>query len=306
MSERLFTQEELDWLALSGAERVRRALDTGDIAHIRETLAHVLGLYRQFHDLYHGWTASLFVHLNDQYGHEVTKASTHIEYTLARSAAVGMNLNAVRAFMEQPEDRFAARLAAGDRAGAYELYLEIERGARDLHDFYRDYVSFILSKVYRDHGVDALERCLRASSEKDWMPWMMQEIDDDPKARLVTWAELLGVANFGSIRIEEQPDRFVMIQDPCGSCGRQHRGGRHDDPWNLAVIEERHPITYGTGRATAYRTHIPVMHYLMPVERIGAPWPLIQCPREKAGRCRVTLFKDPRAAVPASEACWSA
>ena len=84
MTERLFTKDELEWLALSGAERVRRTLARGDAPRTREEFAKVIGLYRQFHDLYHGWTSSLFAHLSATYGHEFTKASTHLEHTLAR------------------------------------------------------------------------------------------------------------------------------------------------------------------------------------------------------------------------------
>ena len=306
MGDRLFNDEELAALAMSGADRVAKALKTGNAAAAERVFDHVLEQYRAFHDLYHGWTASLFAFLNDNYGHEVCKSLTHIEDVLAHSARVGLSLDAVRIFQEDPKRAFAARLQAGDFNGAGELYQNVERGARDMHDFYRDFVSTMLSRIYREYGVDALAECLRASSEKDWMPWMEEEINDDPRERLVVWAELLGVANFGRITIEEHDDRFVMIQNPCGSCGRQHRGGRYDEPWNLAMIEEAHPTTYGTGGCTAYRSHIPMMHYVMPVERMGGPWPLIQCPKEKSGHCRVTLFKDPKQSVPESEVGWSA
>ncbi len=306
MGDRLIDDHELAALALSGSERVAAALKSEDSAQAQEVFDHVIALYRQFHDLYHGWTASLFAFLNESYGHDVCKALTHIEDVLAHSARIGMSLDAVRSFHEDPERKFAAMLAAGDFNGAGEFCQDVERGARDLHDFYRDFVSTILSRVYREYGVDALAECLRASSEKDWMPWMEEEINDDPRDRLVVWAELLGVANFGNISIEEHDDRFVMIQNPCGSCGRQHRGGRYDEPWDLAIIEEKHATTYGTGGCTAYRAHIPMMHYVMPVERMGGPWPLIQCPKEKSGRCRVTLFKDPKQAVAESEVGWSA
>ena len=306
MGDRLFNDEELAALAMSGADRVAKALKTGTAAEAERVFDHVLEQYRAFHDLYHGWTASLFAFLNDNYGHEVCKSLTHIEDVLAHSARVGLSLDAVRIFQEDTKRVFAAKFQAGDFNGAGELYQNVERGARDLHDFYRDFVSTMLSRVYREYGVDALADCLRASSEKDWMPWMEEEINDDPRNRLVVWAELLGVANFGNITIEEHDDRFVMIQNPCGSCGRQHRGGRYDEPWNLAMIEEAHPTTYSTGGCTVYRSHIPMMHYVMPVERMGGPWPLIQCPKEKSGHCRVTLFKDPKQSIPDSEVGWSA
>ena len=186
-----------------------------------------------------------------------------------------------------------------------QVFLDVERGSKDLHDYYRDYVSYVLSGIYREYGVEVVAESLRASSEKDWMPWMLEEIENDPKARLTEWAELLAVSNFGSISLREEDDCFVVTQDPCGSCGRQHRGGRYDPGWDLATVAEKHPITYDQGDTTIYRSHIPMMHYIMPLERIGAPWPLIQCPQKKGGTCTITLFKDPRQAVPDSEAHWS-
>jgi hypothetical protein len=43
-----------------------------------------------------------------------------------------------------------------------------------------------------------------------------------------------------------------------------------------------------------YRTHIPVMHVLLPRERIGVPWPLPMCPAGAGtGPCPSHIFKDP-------------
>lgn len=303
--KRLFSPEELARHARGGRERFVDALATGNPDEVAAVLEAVLERYRQFHDLYHGWMASLHGFCQQRYGHEVTSRLTALDDVLALSSEVGFDLAAVRAFREAPVEAIRARVAAGDQAGARALFDAVEAGARGLHDFYRDAVSTVLSRIYREYGVDALAESLRASSEKDWMPWMLEEIETDPKTRLVEWAELLAVGNFGSIAIEEDDEKFVIIQSPCGSCGRQHRGGRYDAPWNLAVIEEKHPITYGLGGATAYRSHIPMMHSVMPRERIGAPWPLIRCPRQKGGHCRIHLYKDPRQAVPEELSGWS-
>lgn len=305
MAERLFTDAELGEHARSGAEKVAAAIKTGDAAEAQRVFEHVLAQYRSFHALYHGWAVSLYAFLDARYGHEVARSLTPLEDVLAHTARAGMDLCAVRVLQEGPERRFAEKLSAGDFGGAHELYGRVEEGARDLHDLYRDWVSTILTRVYRSYGVEALADSLRHSSERDWMPWMEQEVDSDPKERLAIWADVLGVGNFGNLTIEEHDDRFVIVQDPCGSCGRQHRGGRYDEEWNLAMIEEEHPVAYGTGGCTAYRAHIPMMHYIMPMERIGAPWPLIRCPRTKRGRCYVTLFKDARRRVPAGEVGWS-
>ncbi len=58
---------------------------------------------------------------------------------------------------------------------------------------------------------------------------------------------------------------------------------------------EAHPITFDRGNVPIYRTHVAVMHFLMPTERLGVPWPVVACPPGSvAGPCRITLYKDAR------------
>jgi hypothetical protein len=53
------------------------------------------------------------------------------------------------------------------------------------------------------------------------------------------------------------------------------------------------------GDVTVYQAHIAVMHTIMPIERIGAPWPAIDCAKgATGGTCRVMMYKDPRTAAP--------
>ncbi|MGE0337168.1 MAG: hypothetical protein AB7O21_16445, partial [Gammaproteobacteria bacterium] len=107
---------------------------------------------------------------------------------------------------------------------------------------------------------------------------------------------LLG--NFASIRIEEDDEKFILHQDPCGSCGRQIRQGCHAPPVDLAIVKEKHPITFNAGNVTVYQAHLAVMHTIMPIERIGAPWPAIRCPAgASGGPCQIVLFKNPRTAA---------
>jgi hypothetical protein len=44
-----------------------------------------------------------------------------------------------------------------------------------------------------------------------------------------------------------------------------------------------------------YRDHVRVMHWEMPIERIGRPWPRVECPAGMgAGVCRIVLEKPGR------------
>jgi hypothetical protein len=305
MPKKIFTESELADLARSGAERAHDAIDTLPPADALAVCQHVIGLYRGFHQLYHGWMASISTFVTERHGHTAAAEITALDDVLALSAREGFSLEQVALLQSDLDATLRKDLEAGNRAEAKSFYSAVESGARGLHDFYRDAVSMFLSRIYRRYGVDDLEASLRASSELDWMPWMLEEIESDPRARLIAWAELLGVGNFATLAIEEDDEKFIIRQDPCGSCGRQHRDGRYDEPWNLAMVGEKHALTYGEGPTTIYRSHIPMMHYVMPMERIGAPWPLIRCPREKAGICRVHLYKNPRQPVDGSEASWS-
>jgi hypothetical protein len=102
------------------------------------------------------------------------------------------------------------------------------------------------------------------------------------------------LGNFASITVDEQDDCFVITQDPCGTCTRQVIDGCYAPPVDLAVVSEKCPLTFGQGDMPVYRTHVAVMHYLQAIERVGAPWPAIECPAGvESGPCRVTIYKDP-------------
>lgn len=291
--QRLFTQAELDALCLPGAARVHAALEDGDRERARAVFRDVDAAYRQFHEIYHAWAATIFEFLFEKYGHEAVTKAVPLDGALAAACGLGLDAQKSRAMDEAP-GRFEALVDAGDLPAAKRLASEHAAAARDRHDWYRDWVSLLLSHVYRRHGVDGLEQCLRYSSEKGWMPWMMEDITHDPATRLREWTRLLAVGNFATLAVEEDNEKFVVVQRPCGSCGRQDDHNRGEPPWNLAVVSERHPITFCEGNVSAYRTHIAVMHTLMPIERIGAAWPAIRCPKTTGEPCTILFYKDPR------------
>ena len=68
----------------------------------------------------------------------------------------------------------------------------------------------------------------------------------------------------------------------------------HPGPFDHATVTEAHPITFDRGDVPVYRTHVAVMHFLVPEARLGVPWPVVSCPRGAvAAPCRIDLYKDP-------------
>jgi hypothetical protein len=162
------------------------------------------------------------------------------------------------------------------------------------HDRGLDAVCAQITHVYRTHGIDVLEQSIRAVGEKTLLAWMPKDIERPPEVRIRTWAAMLH-GNFAEFTIAEDDARFVITQDPCGSCGRQLECGAFPGPLEHATVSEVHPITFERGNVPVYRTHVAVMHFLMPTERLGVPWPVVACPRGSVpGPCRITLYKDPR------------
>jgi len=169
-----------------------------------------------------------------------------------------------------------------------------EVGWRAAHDRGLDAVCALITHLYREYGVEVLEASIRAVGEQTLLAWMPRDIARPPEVRIRTWAAMMH-GNFADITVTEDDEKFVITQDPCGSCGRQLACGAFPGPLDHAIVTERHAITFDRGDVPIYRTHVAVMHFLMPAERIGVPWPVVACPRGTVpGPCRITLYKDPR------------
>ena len=295
---RLFTQAELDALCLSPRQQMEQALSDGDPRAAKSKYGELEEAFFAFHAIYYQWIASNQEFIFERWGHEaLVKAAPIGEVlvaALARRLSVGQVLNCTR----YASERMGSLIDAGRRADALDLCAYMEKGIREVHDLYREWTSLLLSRVYREGAVEALEGCLRHSSEKWWMPTMMRDIALEPAQRLRNWVKLL-LANFATLGVEEDDEKFTIVQAPCGSCSRQVLDGCYGPPLDLAVVREKHPITFNRGDVSVYRSHIAVMHTIMPIERIGAPWPAMVCPEGMSGGpCRVYLYKNPRTAAP--------
>jgi hypothetical protein len=180
-----------------------------------------------------------------------------------------------------------------------------EAACRSLQDTYCDWLSSLLSDVYRAWGADELETVHRYCAERTLLPWMTVDIRNAPEKRLVRWVRMLK-SHFSVLRLREDDEKFVIVQDPCGTCARQIREGRYEPPFDLAVVDEKHALTWGGGATPVYRTHVPVWHVVMARERLGVPWPVNRCPAGLgAGPCETLLYKDPLDARANDQVPWA-
>lgn len=289
---RLFTDAELAELARSPRDTLALRLAAGDVTSAEAT---VVSTERAF---------------SDQLGGQHAWLAHALDFVALRHHADGLALLApatrrffavhpdARAVTEEPPASVAsevlARATAGDHEGALAAYDDASDAWRRLQDVYRDWISLVLSHVYRTYGVDELEAIHRHAAERTLLPWMPNDIARPPEKRLARWVLMLQ-GHFSGIRIEEDDEKFTIVQDPCGTCARQILDGRYESPVSLAVVAEEHTCTWQRGNTPIYRTHVPVWHVAMAREQIGVPWPVNRCPAGLGtGPCPTLLYKDPR------------
>jgi hypothetical protein len=174
-------------------------------------------------------------------------------------------------------------------------YDALEGRLRRVHDARVDLVSLLWTAVHEVGGREALESVLRELAEGSLLRWMVDDVAQPLEDRLREWTAVMR-ANFTQISIQEHAEGFTITADPCGSCSRQLAEGRSAAE-GLAVVEPFAPEHVGSEPVPVYRSHVGLMHWALPVERTGAPWPVIHCPAGTGwGPCQLTLHEDPTAA----------
>ncbi|HWJ62721.1 MAG TPA: hypothetical protein VNS19_12185 [Acidimicrobiales bacterium] len=288
---RAFTDDELADLALGPRAQVEAALASGRPEDVRlavEAIERDLG--GQI-DRYTHWISTLFAFVGERHGAPGSAAAIHATRSLfAAHPDVG---EPGPTLPEPVADEVAAAAAEGDVAAALGVVDRSLARWRTLVDLYRDWISALLTDVYRRHGADELEAAHRRVGEAT-MRNLTAAVDGPFKDQASGLVRLL-TAHFSEVELHEDDDKLTIVQDPCGTCGRQVAQGRHQPPLDLAVVTDEHLTTWGRGATTVYRTHVPVWHVALAGEALGGPWPVNQCPHgEAAGPCTILLYKDPR------------
>lgn len=271
---RLLTDAELAELSRSPRDRMAASLidDSVDAGAVYERAERS---FTNFITGFGAWIEAMDPHLREHHGDSALST-----VSIAEVAVDDARLRSLLETGAGPDEVLAA-------------YDEVEAQFRSAHDAACDTVARALGHVYRSHGVDALEAAMRHAGDLTLVAWMPRDEDRPAEVRIRHWASMM-TGNFASITVSEDDDSFTITQDPCGTCGHQVERGCYGPDGDLDVVTEAHPITWGQGDTPIYRTHVAVMHYLMPIERTGRVWPIIECPTGVvAGPCRLRLMKEP-------------
>jgi hypothetical protein len=288
MSSRLFSEERLAELSAPPLVRLAGFLRAGEWETLEREASGLDGAFLRMVERYHEWLGATTKFICDRYG-------------LVGATRVQPIVRQVYANHPVGDGRFTTTLAdvaakARSRDAREEDIIvafaqTLESWERAV-DFGRDLESAVLSYVYRHHGVDELEAVLRFIAEAIFVDGMEADLERTVEERILN-AVVSTHAHSARFTIAEDAEKFTLVMDPCGTCTRQILDGRYGPPLDLAVVKEEHAITWGHGNVPIYRTHVAVMHDIVPRERFGFPLPVVECPMGSGtGPCRVLIYKD--------------
>lgn len=296
--ERLLSPEELAKLSQSPRADLVDALAESPEAAV-EAFRRIDRAYRNFIDGFGAWIAQTQRFVGERYGADGLAKIGSADDAYRSALLHGLTDEDVSG-RHRPDraDAIAGLIESDNHEAALAAFDALEASYRRIHDVEGNRVASVLSQVYRAWGPDVLEESIRFAGEQTLLGWMPHDVARPAEVRVRQWAAMQK-GNFADVTVEETDDAFVITVHLCGTCGRQVSDGCYGETLDLAVVAEDHPLTFGKGPAPIYRTHVSVMHFWVPMERIGVPWPVIQCPAGMdAGPCQILLYKDPAATPP--------
>ena len=174
---------------------------------------------------------------------------------------------------------------------------------RELHDRWADLQAGLLTFVAKRFGEAALGDCYRSVLA----PFLAEryapfDLRDKPYAETVERnlylvfesmrAHLSGPDRLGNLEVVEHQDRWVVSFDPCGSGGRQTRGGGGEE---FGFTEAEHDWAWNEKGVCYYCAHCCLTNELWAVEQWGAPVRVTEPPRrpDHSDRpCTWTVYKS--------------
>jgi hypothetical protein len=178
-----------------------------------------------------------------------------------------------RVFTDQELKEMGARtldlvieaIEAGDKKKAKELAERMYREFNYLHDGYMFWVTGLLTYIYRNYGIEAVEEAEReAHAIEAKVVFKPPEKTDFRSLVEHTVGGLRG--HLQPIIIKEDDEKVTVTMKPCGSGERLVQKDAYKV--GLARVKEPHRITWGMKDFPIYCVHCPIFE-MMDIERTG-------------------------------------
>ena len=187
-------------------------------------------------------------------------------------------------------DEVIEAIDAGDRKKARDLAERMYRESNSLHDSAMFWITGLLTYIYNNYGIEALEKAERLAHEINGRVTRKPAGKMDFRSRVQSLASGLH-GHLQPMTIEEDDEKVCITMLPCGSGERIIQKGGYEV--GLARIKEPGPLTYGMKDFPIYCVHCPLLE-MMEIENTG-DFGSVHIITEPIyhGSCRFTFYKDP-------------
>ncbi|MBI2831752.1 MAG: hypothetical protein HYX79_05800, partial [Chloroflexi bacterium] len=177
---------------------------------------------------------------------------------------------------------------AAVRAGKVDKALElIEYGRWEdkmMHDSMCSFVEDALAYVADKLGEEEVYNIVRRRYEPRIKSWLAETPGtEESLQRGVEFQRGHG----GVTSVTEEPDRYVVVCDPCGSGGQLKRTKQ------VRTSKKAYPWTWGKVGLPLYCVHCPVMWEILPIETRGYPIRISVCGEKPGDPCIHYYYKKP-------------
>jgi hypothetical protein len=196
----------------------------------------------------------------------------------------------LRAMESRTLDLLKEAIDDGDTERSKELAQRMYDEVGYLHDGYMFWVSGLLTYIYDNYGIEAVERAEREAHTIEEKVVFKPLEKTDFRSQVEHAAKAMR-GHLQPLVIEEDDEKVTITMKPCGSGERIMAMGGYEA--GLAKVEDPHNATWGRKNFPIYCVHCPVKE-MMSVENTGhlSVIHLASDPM-RHGFCHFAFYKDP-------------
>ncbi len=285
-------QDGVDTLGVSTQTLYEQAVVAEDHDVARDLLEYFWDEMHRMSEALFTWTEDIFTYRFTRW--DVSSAGPRSSRLLA----------GLRGFDPSSGDRVRAGslLARGEAEAAIQAAELMRVRYAALHDGLVVWIQELLTDLSVELGeqavFEAVEHAYHNLWERRYRQWHEMTVEERLQLSVEGMrGHLSGQRRRGDVGIIEEHDRFVLVLNPCGSCGVLRRGDPESgrEPYEPAGNREPHDWTWGRTGVGWYAVHSPiVMEYLQMKSGRPPMRPLEDCDLDRP--CRWFVYKDVKAA----------
>lgn len=196
--------------------------------------------------------------------------------------------------------------AAMDRGDTLEAKRIVEYARLEwqvVHDMFVNWSWSFFTYIARTFGEDKLEEAMRFVIDSYYKQRYDKVMESDVNTQLQVAVEglrghLMGPGRQGEIEVTEEPERFKLKLNPCGSGGvarqRVENSNKEEDSKLFGFSKEAHPWTWGKERVCYYCAHCALVNEVLAIENYGHPMRITEYPKKAEDPCVWYIYKDPK------------